>query len=199
MFACLILFQKPSTLVPISQKSEGGIISCQWVNYVTFIYVSEFRQLWLFKTLNLRYNFLAIAIYHSAFFFFFFFSVSVCLFLVKTRLKSLLVNFFSLLFIVDLKERWRILTWLTWRSHCTWCMPADQYVRHTIVFHNSRCMLVWVIAWFVVIFGINTTSDISKFETILKYHKWYLCQISRTNHAIICLYHYPQKACNFHM
>ena len=23
-----------------------------------------------------------------------------------------------------------------------------------------------------------------KFETILKYHKWYLCQISRTNHAI---------------
>ena len=46
-----------------------------------------------------------------------------------------------------------------------------------------------------MIFGINTTSDISKllyvrlvkFETILKYHKWYLCQILvwRTNHAII--------------
>ena len=48
-----------------------------------------------------------------------------------------------------------------------------------------------------MIFGINTTSDISKllhvisravrrvkFETILKYHEWYLCQISRTNHAI---------------
>ena len=42
-----------------------------------------------------------------------------------------------------------------------------------------------------MIFGINTTNDISKllyvisravrrvkFETILKYHKWYLCQIS---------------------
>ena len=29
-----------------------------------------------------------------------------------------------------------------------------------------------------------------KFETILKYHKWYLCKISRTNHAIICLYCY---------
>ena len=55
-----------------------------------------------------------------------------------------------------------------------------------------------VIAWF----GINTTRDISKllyvisravswvkFETTLKYHEWYLCQISRTNHAIICLYH----------
>ena len=63
-----------------------------------------------------------------------------------------------------------------------------------------------------MIFGINTTSDISKllyvisrtvrrvkFETILKYHEWYLCQISRTNHAIICLYYYPQKVCNFHM
>ena len=61
-----------------------------------------------------------------------------------------------------------------------------------------------------MIFGINTTSDISKlfyvisravrrvkFETILKYRKWYLCQISRTNHATICLY--PQKVCNFHM
>ena len=60
---------------------------------------------------------------------------------------------------------------------------------------------VQVIA-FVVIFVINTTSDISKllyeisravrqvkFETILKYRKWYLCQISRTNHAIICLYY----------
>ena len=33
----------------------------------------------------------------------------------------------------------------------------------------------------------------------LKYHEWYLCQISRTNHAIICLYHYPQKVCNFHI
>ena len=42
-------------------------------------------------------------------------------------------------------------------------------------------------------------SDISKFETILKYHKWYLCQISRANDAIICLYYYPQKVCNFHM
>ena len=62
----------------------------------------------------------------------------------------------------------------------------------------------------MVIFGINTTSDMSKllyvisravrrviFETILKYHKWYLCQISRTNHAIICLYYYVQKVYNF--
>ena len=38
-----------------------------------------------------------------------------------------------------------------------------------------------------------------KFETTLKYHEWYLCQISHTNHAIICLYYDPQKVCNFHM
>ena len=58
---------------------------------------------------------------------------------------------------------------------------------------------VQVIAWFVVIFGINTTSNISKLlHAILKYHKCYLCQWSRTNHAIICLY-YPQEVCNFHM
>ena len=49
----------------------------------------------------------------------------------------------------------------------------------------------------VVIFGINTTRDISKllyvisravrgvkFVAILKYHEWYLCKIARTNHAI---------------
>ena len=29
-----------------------------------------------------------------------------------------------------------------------------------------------------------------KFETVLKYHEWYLCQISPTNHDIFCLYYY---------
>ena len=56
------------------------------------------------------------------------------------------------------------------------------------------------------IFGINTMSDISKllyvisravrrvkFETILKYHEWSLCQISRTNHAIILFILLPAK------
>ena len=60
-----------------------------------------------------------------------------------------------------------------------------------------------------MIFGINTTSDISKlfyiisravrrvkFGTILKYHEWYLCQISRTNHAITCLYYNVRNFCN---
>ena len=47
------------------------------------------------------------------------------------------------------------------------------------------------------------SSDISKllyvieFETILKYHSWYLYQISRTNHATICLYYYAQKVVIF--
>ena len=75
----------------------------------------------------------------------------------------------------------------------------------------SQYIIVCVIAWFVVTFGINTTSDISKllyvisravrrvkFETILKYHEQYLCQMSCTNHAILCLYYYPQKVWNFH-
>ena len=35
-----------------------------------------------------------------------------------------------------------------------------------------------------------------KFGTILKYHEWYLCQISRTNHAIICLYYNLRNFCN---
>ena len=51
------------------------------------------------------------------------------------------------------------------------------------------------------VFAINTTGDISKLlyvisqairrvknETGLKYHEWYLCQISRSNQAIIGLY-----------
>ena len=29
-----------------------------------------------------------------------------------------------------------------------------------------------------------------KFETILRYHEWYLCQMSTTNHAIICSCYY---------
>ena len=37
------------------------------------------------------------------------------------------------------------------------------------------------------------SSDIS---TILTYHEWYLYQISSTNHAIICIYYYPEKGCN---
>ena len=52
-----------------------------------------------------------------------------------------------------------------------------------------------------MIFGINTTSDISKLLYVIsqaiRWRKLIWCQISRTNHALICLYYYPQKVCNF--
>ena len=38
-----------------------------------------------------------------------------------------------------------------------------------------------------------------KTKVIFQIHEWYLCQISCTNYAIICLYYYPQKVCNFFM
>ena len=38
-----------------------------------------------------------------------------------------------------------------------------------------------------LLYAISRAIRRVKFETILKYHKWYLCQISRTNHAIIFL------------
>ena len=61
------------------------------------------------------------------------------------------------------------------------------------------------------IYGINTTSDITKllyiinsrairrvkFEAILKYHKWYLCQTSCTNRAIICFILLHEKFLQF--
>ena len=50
-----------------------------------------------------------------------------------------------------------------------------------------------------LLYAISRAIRRVKFETILKYHKWYLCQISRTNHAIIFLYYYTQKVCNFHV
>ena len=67
--------------------------------------------------------------------------------------------------------------------------PSVPNLRPGIRLIDLICM-IWF-AWFVVVFGINTTSDISKllyvisravrrvkFETISKYHEWYLCQIS---------------------
>ena len=84
-------------------------------------------------------------------------------------------------------------------GHCK--LRSEVYVRVIRLLINlyfSNICIANGMIW--SIFGINTASDISKllFETILKYRKWYLCQISSTNHAIICLYYYPQKVCNFH-
>ena len=35
-----------------------------------------------------------------------------------------------------------------------------------------------------------------KFGAILKYHEWYLCQISRTIHGITCLYYNLRNSVN---
>ena len=72
--------------------------------------------------------------------------------------------------------------------------------QHSVILPSM--LLVWVREWFVVIFGIITTSGISKlfyiisralrrvkFGAILNYHDWHLCQISHTIHAITCLYY----------
>ena len=69
---------------------------------------------------------------------------------------------------------------------------------------NMNCSDIWhkyqsVISKLLYMYVISQAVRRVKFETILKYHKWYLCHISRPNHAIICLYYYPQKVCNFHM
>ena len=60
--------------------------------------------------------------------------------------------------------------------------------------NSMICSDIWKL-----LYVISRANRRVKFETILKYHEWYLCQISRTNHAIICLYYYPQKVWNFHM
>ena len=57
----------------------------------------------------------------------------------------------------------------------------------------------------VIYFGLNTMSDSKLLYVIVIWDNFeisqvvYLWQISRTNHAIICLYYNPQKVCNFHM
>ena len=51
--------------------------------------------------------------------------------------------------------------------------------------------------YFKIVIVISRAVRRVKFETIWKYHEWYLCEISRTNHAIICLYYYPQKVVIF--
>ena len=49
-------------------------------------------------------------------------------------------------------------------------------------------------------FKTNCTQSMFGTIKILCTHLQYFSQISRTNHAIICLYHYPQKVCsNFHV
>ena len=102
----------------------------------------------------------------------------------------------------------RFSTWLTWNHFLFDGWKSIFFYTYTGVSQTNNTQKCYVgnsMICSVVIFGINTTSDISKFlyvisravrpvkfETILKYHEWYLCQISHKNHAIICLYYYPQ-------
>ena len=77
--------------------------------------------------------------------------------------------------------------------------------------NNNNCpqLLVWVIAWFVVIFGIprvifqnncymKVHEPLGEWNLRLFWNITFMPNIT-TNHAIICLYYYPQKVCNFHM
>ena len=57
--------------------------------------------------------------------------------------------------------------WLSFISH----------VNKTLSIQYQQC-LYRSVAWFVVIFGVHTTSDISKFETVLKYHEVFMPNIT---------------------
>ena len=74
------------------------------------------------------------------------------------------------------------------------------------IYSDTWCICIDISMICSDINGVNTMSEIIspavrrvKFETIWKHHKWYLYQISHTNHAIICLCYYPQRFCNFHI
>ena len=87
---------------------------------------------------------------------------------------------------------------LSWNTTALSQSNCRNFSRGSISTGNSMiCSAIWhkYHEWYFEIVIRNFTR--LKFETILKYHKWYLSQISRTNHAVICLYHFPQKDCNF--
>ena len=74
------------------------------------------------------------------------------------------------------------------------CLAPNQQITSSVIGNSIICSDISKL-----LYVISQAVRQVKFETILKYHEWYLCQISRANHAIICLYYYPQKVCNFPM
>ena len=86
--------------------------------------------------------------------------------------------------------------------------PSATIGRSFLSYHNQNVQYRFL-HFHIIVFRIGNSmigSDISKllrvisravrrvkFETILKYHEWYLCQISCTNHAIICSHYYTRK------
>ena len=71
------------------------------------------------------------------------------------------------------------------------CNKLSVITPRTICMGNS---MIWSDVWHKYhVWYFEIVIGNFKFVTILKYHEWYLCQISRTNHTIICLYYYQQK------
>ena len=69
-------------------------------------------------------------------------------------------------------------------------------------FHNYSTLIFGINDYeccFEIVIRNFTSREARKFGTILGYHERYLCQISRTNHAVVCLHYSSQKVCNFHM
>ena len=84
----------------------------------------------------------------------------------------------------------------TWNTH--WSIDTGEF-SPTILF-STGVELPSTDSWYNILGSTRRSLTwMTKFETILKDHEWYLCKIPRTNHTIICLYYYQQKVCNFHM
>ena len=93
---------------------------------------------------------------------------------------------------------WRIFSCKDLYLLSTLQVNTVQLISHkTIHIHVGNSMISSDIS--KLLYTISRAVRQVKVETILKYHEWYLCQISHTNHAIICLYYYLQKVCNFLM
>ena len=90
-------------------------------------------------------------------------------------------------------EKWRWLMLVHWNFKFLLISIGNSMI-YSDIWHKYH-------EWYFEIVIRNFTSRYRrmKFEIILKYHEGNLRLISRTNHAIICLYYYPQNVCNFHM
>ena len=78
--------------------------------------------------------------------------------------------------------------------------PCHQEAKTTtsvVVFPESRGNLIMIIP--PLLRRYFTEGDFSIGNSMICSHIWHKCQISRTNHAIICLYYYSFLVCNFHM
>ena len=70
-------------------------------------------------------------------------------------------------------------------ASCWECFPLTKLNKFLSV--NVQCNNYYNHILYICIGNSMNCSDIWH-----KCHEWYLCQISHTNHAIICLHYYPQ-------